>query len=87
MDTVPSTPDPTLVALVCVLIRYVLAGLSVFGLYNGALNDGQLMMAASTAVGIATVGWAIIERIALSRHTHATAIASSIAGKPVQPKS
>ena len=85
---VTSTPDPTLVALVSVLIRYLLAIGSVLGVMHGATSDSIVQMLASSVVGVATVGWALWNKLEQYKHTHAVAQANAArpAGStPVQP--
>ena len=82
---VPSSPDPTLTALVLILIRYVLAGLSALGIVHGIASDAILEPLAAAVVGAGTVIWAIVEKIREKRRDHAGSVASAQRGTPVQP--
>lgn len=86
MDQVPSTPDPTTTALTYALIRYVLAIMGAFGVTWGASVSGQSWQIVAGAIaGIIGLGLSIAQKYQAARHAHETAIASAVAGKPVQP--
>lgn len=84
-DFVPSTPDPTLTALVLVLLRYVAMALAAVGVVHGVASDAVLEPLAAALVGIATVVWAIAEAIRNKRCDHAGSVASARQGVAVQP--
>ena len=86
--TVPSTPAPTLQALVFSLLRSILMLLGALGVGIGAnISDGTLMVVAGAIVAVGTAVWDLIEKYQTAHNTHATAIASAAAQAPVQPKS
>lgn len=82
----PSTPDPTITALVYAVIRYVLAILGAFGVTWGASVSGaSWQIIAGAIAGLIGLGLSIWQKYQAAAHTHATAVASANAGKPVQP--
>ena len=86
MDTVPSTPDPTLTALVYAVIRYILAILGAFGVTWGASVSGSnWQIIAGAVAGLISLGWSIWQKFSAASHTHSTAVASAAAGTAVQP--
>jgi hypothetical protein len=85
---VESTPNPTITTLVLMLLRYILTALSVLGVVHGTYSDSVLTIVASSLVGVGTVVVALVERVRVARHTHATAVVNAArpAGSfPVQP--
>lgn len=83
---VPSTPDPTITAMVAMLLRYVLAAASTAGVYHGLMPDASVLSAvAGGLVGAATLVWAIYDRIMTKRRAHEAAVASASKRVPVQP--
>jgi len=84
--TTPSTPDPAVVTLVASLLRHILTALAGAGFLGGlAINDGMLMTAASSLVGIATIGWALYDKVVTQRRDHLGSVLSAKSGVAVQP--
>jgi hypothetical protein len=82
---VPSTPDPTITAMVAMLLRYAAAGLGAAGLVHGSVASVPWEAVAGPLVMVGTLVWAIIDRIRMARQTHAAAVASASKRVPVQP--
>lgn len=89
---VPSTPDPSIVAIVSGLVRELLALASAFG-FTWALtvSGSQIMMISTALVAIGTAGWTVAQKIIAARREHEIAIESAaasaqatmMAGQPV----
>ena len=86
---VVSKPDPSLVSLVTVLLRYVATIGSTVGFLHSAVSDNVLQTLAYAIVGILMVCWAIYNKISEYRHADKVArinAAKPVGSTPVQPE-
>lgn len=92
LDIVPKTIDPLFVKGVAVIIRAALQGLSGIGVvWGSSVDDGQIVILASTIVFIGTVIWSMREKYKARKLRKAAATVSAIksaeatasAGQPV----
>jgi hypothetical protein len=82
----PSTPSPTITALVFSLLRSILMLAAALGIYHGAtVDDGTLMLISGGIVAVATAAWSLYDKLQAARKQHAAALASALAGRAVQP--
>ena len=84
--TTPSTPSPTITALVCSLLRSAMLLGAALGIYHGAtVDDGTLSLVAGLIVTFGTAAWSLVDKIQAARNQHATAVVSAAAGRAVTP--
>ena len=91
VDLVPSTPDPTYVAIVAAAIRGAVQFLTGIGFLGAAYTDSQIMMAATSAVLLGTLAWSAYQKLRQAKKSHdssmesakRSAVASADAGTPI----
>lgn len=86
-QTVPSTPDPAVTAIVYSIIRSVLAIASGLGIGLGAfghLPDSALMIVAGGVAGIIVGAWSLYEKFQAAKQAHANSVQSANIGAPVK---
>lgn len=88
VTTVPSTPNPSLQAIVYSLLRSILMLMGALGIGVGAnISDGTLMVVAGAIVAVGTAAWSLYDKVQAARKTHAAAVRSAVVAQPVQPAS
>lgn len=84
-NTIPSTPDPTYVAIVLAVVRGVIQIATGFG-FTWALtvSGDQMTMIATAIVMLATLIWSAWQKFSDARAGHANSVASAELGTPVK---
>lgn len=85
-ELVPSTPNPSYVAIAAGVIRGLLQIASGVGFaWALTVNASQIQMAATALVMLLTLVWSVWQKIAQARAQHAAAVASASKRKAVVP--
>lgn len=80
---VDSTPDPTVVSQVAVILRHLITALSTLGLVHGVYSDSMLAMAASGLVLVGNAAYALYDLYRKKRIDHDGSVLSASLGRPV----